>query len=105
MRDFERPGRSVVMSTHGMAATSHPLSSLVAIDVLKSGGNAMDAAIAACATQCVVEPGSTGIGGDCFALFAHPGEPARGFNGSGRTPSAATAARFASLGMSAIERH
>ena len=105
MRNFERPGRSVVMSTHGMAATSHPLSSLVAIDVLKSGGNAMDAAIAACATQCVVEPGSTGIGGDCFALFARPGEPARAFNGSGRTPGAATVERFASLGMTSIDRH
>jgi gamma-glutamyltranspeptidase/glutathione hydrolase len=105
MRNFERPGRSVVMSTHGMAATSHPLSSLVAVDILKSGGNAMDAAIAACATQCVVEPGSTGIGGDCFALFARPGDPVRGFNGSGRTPVAATAERFASLGMSAIDRH
>jgi gamma-glutamyltranspeptidase/glutathione hydrolase len=105
MRNFERPGRSVVMSTHGMAATSHPLSSLVAIDVLKSGGNAMDAAIAACATQCVVEPGSTGVGGDCFALFARPGEPARAFNGSGRTPRAATVERFASLGMTSIDRH
>ena len=105
MRNFERPGRSVVMSTHGMAATSHPLSSLVAVDILKSGGNAIDAAIAACATQCVVEPGSTGIGGDCFALFARPGDPVRGFNGSGRTPVAATAERFASLGMSVIDRH
>jgi len=105
MRNFESPGRSIVMSTHGMAATSHPLSSLVAIDVLKRGGNAMDAAIAACAAQCVVEPGSTGIGGDCFALFARAGGPVLGFNGSGRAPAAATAERLASLGVSAIDRH
>lgn len=105
MRDFETPGRSLVMATHGMAATSHPLSSLVALNVLQSGGNAMDAAIAACAVQGVVEPGSTGLGGDCFVLYSRGGtEDIVAYNGSGRAPAAADTGYFADHGITAIER-
>jgi gamma-glutamyltranspeptidase/glutathione hydrolase len=88
-----------------MAATSHPLSTLAAIDILQAGGNAMDAAIAACAVQCMVEPGSTGIGGDCFALYAPGGGSTLvAYNGSGRAPSGATPEWYAGHGIESIEQ-
>lgn len=104
-RNFERPGRSLVTSKSGMAATSHPTSTLVAVDILRAGGNAMDAAVAACAVQSVVEAGSTGIGGDCFALFCPSGlDTVIAYNGSGRSPLAATCDWYESQGIDAIPR-
>lgn len=97
MRDLHLPGRSVAMGRHGAVATSHSLATITALDILKRGGNATDAAIAACAVQCVVEPGSTGIGGDNFMLYApagtdiHKGGKVYGLNGSGRAPKGLTA--------------
>ena len=105
MRNLERPGRSPVHATQAMACTSHPLSTLTAIDVLRAGGNALDAAVAACAVQGVVEPGSTGIGGDCFCLYAPEGSTEIvAYNGSGRAPLAATADWYAEQGITALER-
>ncbi len=105
MRNFELPGRSLAVSRAGMAATSHPAATLVALDVLKSGGTAVDAAVAACAVQGVVESGSTGIGGDCFALISIQGSTdVRAYNGSGRAPAAARADWFRERGLTAIER-
>lgn len=105
MRNLDLPGRSVVRSRNGMAATSHVVSTMTAVDILKRGGNAMDAAIAACAVQCVVEPESTGIGGDNFCLYSANGaETPIAFNGSGRAPAAATAEWYQSQGISSIER-
>ncbi len=90
IRDFHRPGRSPVYASGGMAATSHPLASLAAVEALRAGGTAADAAIAAVAVLCVVEPGMTGIGGDCFCLVAKDGAPVWGYNGSGRAAAAVT---------------
>ena len=102
MRNFHFPGRSPVYARHGMCATSHPLASLTAIETLKRGGNAVDAAIAAVAVLGVVEPQMTGVGGDCFALIARPGEKPVALSAAGRAPGAATQDWYAGQGISAI---
>ncbi len=106
MRDFQRPGRSAVLATNGMCATSHPLAAQAAIDILKRGGNAMDAAIAGAVLLGICEPQMTGIGGDCFALFTKPGsDDIHALNGSGRAPAAASAADLRARGLDTVPLH
>jgi len=103
MRDFHTPGRSTVHAANGMCASSHPLASAAAIDILRRGGNAADAAIAAALICGLGEPGMTGLGGDMFALVKPAGsETIWGLNGSGRAPKALTADRLRAEGHSAI---
>ncbi|MDU9005105.1 gamma-glutamyltransferase family protein [Sedimentitalea todarodis] len=105
MRDFQVPGRSVVFSTNGMCATSHPLAAHAAVDILKRGGNAMDAAIAGAVLLGICEPQMTGIGGDCFVLYSPSGhDDVLAMNGSGKAPAAADATRLRSAGLTAIEQ-
>jgi gamma-glutamyltranspeptidase/glutathione hydrolase len=85
------PTRSEVIATQGMAATSHPLVSQVALDVLKRGGTAVDAAIAANATIGLMEPTGNGVGGDLFAIvWDAKTKKLHGLNGSGRSPKSLT---------------
>lgn len=103
MRSFHFPGRSTVHARNAMVATSHPMASLAAIEVLKAGGTAADAAVAACALLGVIEPQSTGIGGDCFALVQPRGEgKIVAYNGSGRAPMGAKAAWYLERGINAV---
>src|SRR3954465_16081197 len=118
-RDFHLPGRSPVIAGEAMAATSHPLATLAAIDVLRLGGNSVDAAVPAVAVLCVIEPHMTGIGGDCFPLIlegrkprwarvgffrgAREKKPVWGYNGCGRSGAKASTEALLANGLRAIE--
>ena len=95
--------RSEVMAPHGMAATSQPLATQVALDILKGGGNAVDAAIAANAMLGLVEPTGCGIGGDLFAIVWDADTRAlHGLNASGRSPKSLTLEYFKEHGYDKI---
>src|SRR5882724_1055021 len=95
--------RSSVMAQHGMACTSQPLATQAAIDVLKKGGTAIDAAIAANAVLGVTEPEMNGIGGDLFAIvYDAKTKKLYGLNASGRSPYALTLDEFKKRGLQFI---
>ena len=98
-----KAGRSVTVANNGMVATSHPLAAQVGLDVLKKGGNAVDAAIATSAAMGLMEPTSCGIGGDLYAIvWDAKTQKLYGLNASGRAPGKATLAYFAEKGLKDI---
>ena len=98
--------RSEVIAPQAMAATSQPLATQVALDILKSGGNAVDAAIAANAMLGLVEPTGNGIGGDIYAIvWDAKKEQLYGLNGSGRSPKSLTLQWFLDNGYDSIPSH
>ncbi len=102
VRDFYA-GRSAIYADHGIVASASPRATLAGLDMLRSGGNAIDAALTTIAMLCVIEQGSTGIGGDCFVLYSPKAGKPIGLNGSGRAPKAATPEWYAARGIRKIE--
>lgn len=98
--------RSMVVARRGMVAASNPLAAQAGLAILRAGGNAADAAIAAAAVLNVTEPASTGVGGDCFALFYDAKtRKVTALNGSGRAPAALNAADLRAQGLTEIDAH
>ena len=98
--------RSEVIAAHGMVATSHPLATQIGLDVLKQGGSAVDAAIAANAALGLMEPTGNGIGGDLFAIvWDAKTKKLHGYNGSGRSPQSLSLQWFQQQGLQDIPAH
>lgn len=95
--------RSVIYGRKGMVCTSQPLAAQAGLDIIKQGGNAIDAAIATAACMTVLEPTSNGIGSDAFALVWTKGE-LHGLNASGRAPMAITAEKVKKQGYTAMPK-
>ncbi len=103
MRDFHQPGRSTTHAVNGMCASSHPLASAAAVDILRRGGNAADAAVAAAVICGLAEPAMAGLAGDMFALVKPANsDEVLGLNGSGRAPAALTAEKLRADGFGAV---
>ncbi|NRP13488.1 MULTISPECIES: gamma-glutamyltransferase family protein [unclassified Aliiroseovarius] len=103
MRDFHLPGRSPVFAPNAICATSHPLAAQTALDILKAGGNAVDAALAAAFLLGICEPAMAGIGGDCFALLSPPNsDEVIALNGSGKAPAGLKAETLRQSGHKAM---
>jgi gamma-glutamyltranspeptidase / glutathione hydrolase len=95
--------RSEVFAPHAIAATSHPLATQIALQIMREGGSALDAAIAANAALGLMEPTGNGIGGDLFAIVWDPKSGRLwGYNGTGRSPRSLTLAEFERRGLRAV---
>ena len=97
--------RNVVYAPRAMACPSVPVGAQIGIDVMKSGGNAMDAAVAMAAAMPLLEPTGNGLGSDCFALiWVEKEKKLYGLNASGRAPAALSADIFREKGLSEVPR-
>src|SRR3954465_10752254 len=98
--------RSMVVARRGMVAASNPPAAQAGLAILRQGGNAADAAIASAAVLNVTEPASTGVGGDCFALYYDARtQQVSALNGSGRAPAALNVELCHAQGMTVIAPH
>ncbi|MDC3172637.1 gamma-glutamyltransferase, partial [Alphaproteobacteria bacterium] len=103
-RDFSSFSKSNALSSNAMLASSHPIASSVGLEILKSGGNAVDAALAMNAVLCVAEPHMTGVGGDCFAMLSVDGSTnIKVLNGSGKSCEKASAGILRKNNISVIK--
>ena len=103
LRSFSKNGRSNILSSKAMVVSSHPIASYIGIDILKNGGNAVDAAITMNAILCIAEPHMTGVGGDCFAMLSIDGSTnIKALNGSGKASSHAKAINLRKKNISVI---
>ena len=103
-RDFSNPGKSNVISTNFMTVSSHHVASSVGVEILKNGGNAVDAALAMSAVLCVAEPHMTGIGGDCFAMLSTDGSSnIKALNASGKSSENSSASHLRNNGIKIIK--
>ena len=102
MRDFQFPSRSAVICANAAAATSHPRATLAAVEMLRAGGTAADAAVAAGAVLTVVEPQMTSIGGDCFVIVHDPEDGLDCISGAGRSAKTLDVAKLRAEGLADI---
>lgn len=103
MKTYQGTGRSAALSGQAMCATSHPLAAQVALDMLRQGGNAVDAAVAGAVVLGLCEPMMCGLGGDVFAMVRDPATgQIHGLNGSGRAPADLQAADLRAQGLTAV---
>lgn len=103
MHHYSGPGRSAAFAAGAMCATSHPLAAITALDMLKLGGNAVDAAVAGAVVLGLCEPMMCGLGGDVFAMVRDSKTGViSGLNGSGRAPMALDAAMLREQGLTAV---
>ncbi len=102
-RNFSKLGKSNVIGSNAMVVSSHPIASMIGIEILKNGGNAVDAAIAMNAVLCIAEPHMTGVGGDCFVMLSIDGKTnIKALNGSGKSSSNAKAENLRKKNISVI---
>ena len=102
-KKFKEYEKSLVIAKNGMVASSHPIASYIGLEILRNGGNAVDAALAMNGVLCIAEPHMTGLGGDCFVMLSVDGSTnIKALNGSGRSSENTSSKKLRSEGNKII---